>query len=124
VVLLGIARTDTTADAEYLAEKIIGLRIFPDEAGKMNRSLMEITGGLLVISQFTLYGDTRKGRRPSFDAAAPPEEARRLYEYFLAAVQSRGAPCQAGIFQAMMEVHLINQGPVTIICESPRPERQ
>jgi D-tyrosyl-tRNA(Tyr) deacylase len=120
VVLLGIARTDTPADADYLAEKIIGLRVFPDDEGKMNRSLMEIGGGLLVISQFTLYGDTRKGRRPSFDAAAPPDQARALYEYFLKAVRSHEVPYQAGIFQAMMDVHLVNEGPVTIICESPR----
>jgi len=118
VVLLGIARTDTPADADYLAEKILGLRIFPDEEGKMNRGLTDIGGSLLVISQFTLYGDTRKGRRPSFDQAAPPEQARGLYDYFLEVVQSRAVPCQAGIFQAMMDVHLINEGPVTIICES------
>jgi len=118
VVLLGIARTDTPADADYLAEKILGLRIFPDEEGKMNRGLTDIGGSLLVISQFTLYGDTRKGRRPSFDQAAPPEQARGLYEYFLEAVRARAVPCQAGIFQAMMDVHLINEGPVTIICES------
>ena len=118
VVLLGIARTDTPADADYLAEKILGLRIFPDEEGKMNRGLTDIGGSLLVISQFTLYGDTRKGRRPSFDQAAPPEQARGLYDYFLEVVRSRAVPCQAGIFQAMMDVHLINEGPVTIICES------
>ena len=118
VVLLGIARTDAPADADYLAEKILGLRIFPDDEGKMNRGLTDIGGSLLVISQFTLYGDTRKGRRPSFDQAAPPQQARGLYEYFLEAVRSRAVPCQAGIFQAMMEVHLINEGPVTIICES------
>jgi D-tyrosyl-tRNA(Tyr) deacylase len=122
VVLLGIAKTDTAADADYLAEKIVGLRIFPDEERKMNRSVVDAGGALLVISQFTLYGDTRKGRRPSFDEAAPPEQARQLYEYFLEAVRARQIPCQAGIFQAMMDVHLVNEGPVTIICESPRPE--
>lgn len=122
VVLLGIARTDTRADAEYLADKIIGLRIFPDEAHKMNRSVVDAGGALLVISQFTLYGDTRKGRRPSFDEAAPPEQARQLYEYFLAAVRSRQIRCETGIFQAMMDVHLVNEGPVTILCESPRTE--
>lgn len=120
VVLLGIARTDTAADADYLVEKITGLRIFPDQERKMNLSLADTGGALLVISQFTLYGDTRKGRRPSFDEAAPPEQARQLYEYFLAAVRSRQIPCEAGIFQAMMDVHLVNEGPVTIICESPR----
>jgi len=121
VVLLGIARTDTRGDADYLADKVIGLRIFPDEERKLNRSVVDAGGGLLVISQFTLYGDTRKGRRPSFDEAAPPELARPLYEHFLEAVRARRVPCQAGIFQAMMEVHLTNQGPVTLICESPRP---
>ncbi|MBM3746717.1 MAG: D-tyrosyl-tRNA(Tyr) deacylase [Acidobacteria bacterium] len=120
VVLLGIGRADTTAEADYLVEKVLGLRIFPDEERKMNRSVVEAGGSLLVISQFTLYGDTRKGRRPSFDEAAPPEEARRLYEYFVEAARARQVHCEAGIFQAMMDVHLTNEGPVTIICESPR----
>lgn len=120
VALLGIARTDTEADVHYLADKVIGLRIFPDAEGKMNRSLMEVGGSLLVVSQFTLYGDCRKGRRPSFDLAAPPEQARQLYECFLEAVRARQVACQAGIFQAMMRVHLVNDGPVTIICESQR----
>jgi D-tyrosyl-tRNA(Tyr) deacylase len=119
VVLLGIARTDTRADAEYLVDKVVGLRIFPDEAGKMNRSVREAGGSLLVVSQFTLYGDCRKGRRPSFDLAAAPDQARALYEYFLEAVRARGIPVQAGIFQAMMALHLINDGPVTIILDSP-----
>lgn len=120
VVLLGVARTDTAADADYLVEKVLGLRIFPDEERKMNRSVVDVGGSLLVISQFTLYGDTRKGRRPSFDEAAPPEEARRLYEYFVEAVRARQVCCEAGIFQAMMDVHLTNEGPVTIVCESPK----
>ncbi len=119
LVLLGVARGDTPADADYLAEKILGLRIFPDAEGKMNLSVMEAGGGLLVVSQFTLYGDTRKGRRPSFDQAAPQQEARALYEYFVQKLRSRQAPVQTGVFQAMMQVHLINEGPVTILCESP-----
>ncbi len=118
VALLGVAGTDQAADADYLADKVCGLRIFPDRAGKMNLSLTEIGGSLLVVSQFTLYGDCRKGRRPSFDLAAPPEQARPLYERFLAAVRARNVECQAGIFQAMMSVHLVNDGPVTLICES------
>jgi len=119
LVLLGVARGDTPADADYLAEKILGLRIFPDAEGKMNLSVMEAGGGLLVVSQFTLYGDTRKGRRPSFDQAAPQEQARALYEHFVQRLRSRQAPVQTGVFQAMMQVHLINEGPVTILCESP-----
>lgn len=119
LVLLGVARTDQPADAEYLAEKILGLRIFPDQEGKMNRSVTEVGGGLLVVSQFTLYGDTRKGRRPSFDQAAPQAQARDLYEYFVRLLRSRHAPVETGVFQAMMQVHLINEGPVTILCESP-----
>jgi D-tyrosyl-tRNA(Tyr) deacylase len=118
VALLGIARTDTRSDAEYLADKVAGLRIFPDEEGKMNRSLKDTGGSLLVVSQFTLYGDCRKGRRPSFDLAAPPEQARALYEYFLQSVRARNVPFEAGVFQAMMAVHLVNDGPVTIICDS------
>jgi len=118
VALLGIARTDTRSEAEYLADKVAGLRIFPDEEGKMNRSLKDTGGSLLVVSQFTLYGDCRKGRRPSFDLAAPPEQARALYEYFLQSARARNVPVEAGVFQAMMAVHLINDGPVTIICDS------
>ncbi len=122
LVLLGVAREDTPADAEYLAEKILGLRIFADQEGKMNRSVAEIGGGVLVVSQFTLYGDTRKGRRPSFDRAAPQEQARALYEHFVAVLRSRHRPVETGIFQAMMQVHLVNDGPVTILCESPARE--
>jgi D-tyrosyl-tRNA(Tyr) deacylase len=118
VALLGIARTDTRSDAEYLADKVAGLRIFPDEEGKMNRSLKDTGGSLLVVSQFTLYGDCRKGRRPSFDLAAPPEQARALYEYFLQSARARNVPVEAGVFQTMMAVHLVNDGPVTIICDS------
>lgn len=118
VVLLGVAKGDTRADADYLAEKVIGLRIFPDEAGKMNRSVAESGGSLLVVSQFTLYGDCRKGRRPSFDRAAGQEEARALYEYFVGAARARHVPVETGIFQAAMDVHLVNQGPVTFVCDS------
>jgi D-tyrosyl-tRNA(Tyr) deacylase len=118
VVLLGIAKTDTRRDAEYLADKVTALRIFPDEAGKMNRSVAEAGGKLLVVSQFTLYADCRKGRRPSFDLAAGPEQARALYEYFIAAAQARGIPVETGVFQAMMQVHLVNDGPVTILLDS------
>lgn len=117
VVLLAVAKPDTTAEADYLAEKVTGLRIFPDDAGKMNRDVIEAGGALLVISQFTLYGDTRKGRRPSFDSAAAPEQARALYEYFVEACSARGVPVQTGVFQAHMAVHLVNDGPVTVICE-------
>jgi D-tyrosyl-tRNA(Tyr) deacylase len=117
VVLLGVAKPDTAAAADYLAEKVTGLRIFPDEAGKMNRDVIEAGGALLVISQFTLYGDTRKGRRPSFDSAAGPEQARALYERFIEACRGRGVPVQTGVFQASMAVYLVNEGPVTVICE-------
>ncbi len=120
LVLLGIAKYDTRADAEYLADKVIGLRIFADEAGKMNRSVAETGGALLVVSQFTLYGDCRKGRRPGFDLAAPPDLARSLYEYFVEACRKRGVPVETGIFQASMAVELTNEGPVTIIIDSER----
>ncbi|MCC7497454.1 MAG: D-tyrosyl-tRNA(Tyr) deacylase [Bryobacterales bacterium] len=118
VVLLGVERADTTADADYLADKTIGLRIFADGAGKMNRSLADIGGELLVVSQFTLYGDCRRGRRPSFDRAAPPDQARELYDYFVAALGRRGVNAATGVFQASMQVTLVNTGPVTLICES------
>ena len=119
LVLLGVARNDRPADAEYLVEKIAGLRIFEDENGKMNRSLRETGGALLVVSQFTLYGDTAKGRRPSFDRAAPADSARALYEHFVSVAQASGIPTATGKFQATMAVHLVNDGPVTLICESP-----
>lgn len=120
LVLLGVARDDTERDAEFLAEKTVGLRIFPDEEGKMNRNVLEAGGGVLVVSQFTLYGDVRKGRRPSFDEAAPPELARRLYNYYVEILRGKGASVETGVFQAMMKVHLVNDGPVTILCDSPR----
>ncbi|MBV8843966.1 MAG: D-tyrosyl-tRNA(Tyr) deacylase [Bryobacterales bacterium] len=118
LVLLGVAKTDTAAGAEFLAAKIVNLRIFGDEAGKMNRSVIEAGGSLLVVSQFTIYGDTRKGRRPGFEQAAPPEQARALYEHFVEAARRSGAPVQTGVFQAHMAVSLINDGPVTFIVES------
>lgn len=118
LVLVGIARSDSRAAAEYLAEKIVQLRIFPDHEGRMNRSLVDIAGELLVVSQFTLYGDCRKGRRPSFDEAAPPERARELYEYFVSCLKSSNIIVETGVFQAEMEVHLVNDGPVTFILES------
>lgn len=120
LILLGVTHTDTTEDAEYLADKVIQLRIFSDEAGRMNRSLLDVCGALLVVSQFTLYGDCRKGRRPSFDHAAPPEQARALYECFIERVKSSNIAVETGVFQAEMEIHLINDGPVTFILDSKR----
>jgi D-tyrosyl-tRNA(Tyr) deacylase len=122
VVLVAVAKSDTTADADYLVEKVLGLRIFPDEDGKMNRSVVDVGGGLLVISNFTLYGDCGKGRRPSFDLAAPPEQARSLYDYFVEKLLVRGVTVETGVFQAAMTVQLVNDGPVTLLCES-RPPR-
>lgn len=118
LVLLGVGKPDTEADSAFLAAKIAGLRIFSDEAGKMNRSLLDTGGAMLAVSQFTLYGDCRKGRRPSFDAAAPPDQARALYEHFIAAARSTGLRVETGIFQADMAVSLTNDGPVTLIVES------
>jgi D-aminoacyl-tRNA deacylase len=120
LVLLGISKTDTEAAADYLVEKIIGLRIFEDAEGKMNLSVQDSGGSVLVVSQFTLYGDVRRGKRPSFDAAARPEEAKRLYEYFVDRVRAAGLRCETGQFQAMMEVELINSGPVTILLDSEK----
>jgi len=105
-------------DADYLAEKIVGLRIFEDDAGKMNLSVMDVSGAVLAVSQFTLFGDVRRGKRPSFDAAARPERARELYEYFVERVRSLGLRCETGRFQATMQVELINDGPVTILLDS------
>jgi D-tyrosyl-tRNA(Tyr) deacylase len=119
LVLLGIAKTDSEKEAEYLVEKVLGVRIFPDRDGKMNRNVREAGGSLLVVSQFTLYGDCRRGRRPSFDLAASPQEASRLYEYFVNAARKSTVPVETGVFQASMQVHLVNDGPVTIICDSP-----
>lgn len=120
LVFLGVTHRDTEKDAEYLAQKILALRIFEDEEGKMNRSVVEVQGGVLVVSQFTLYAETRKGNRPSFTAAAPPEQAERLYEYFLDMLRLHSSlRVQSGQFRAAMQVHLINDGPVTILLESP-----
>jgi D-tyrosyl-tRNA(Tyr) deacylase len=118
LVLLGVAQGDNEKDARYLADKIVGLRIFEDDQGKMNRSLLEAGGGLLVVSQFTLLGDVRKGRRPSFIDAAPPEAANRLYEVFVAEAASLGVPVATGRFQAHMDVELVNDGPVTLLLDS------
>ncbi len=118
LVLLGVAKPDTREDAEFLADKIVNLRIFSDEAGKMNRSVAESGGALLMVSQFTLYGDCRKGRRPSFDAAAPAEQARALYEAFVEAARAKGLTVETGVFQAHMSVSLVNDGPVTLLVES------
>ena len=120
LVLLGVGKEDTEAAAHYLAEKILGLRIFEDDAGKMNVSVLDKQGEVLVVSQFTLYGDVRRGKRPSFDGAARPEEARRLYEYFVQKVRAAGLRCETGEFQAMMDVELVNEGPVTIILDSEK----
>jgi len=120
LVLLGVSKGDAEPAADYLVEKIIGLRIFEDAEGKMNLSLQDVSGAVLVVSQFTLYGDVRRGRRPSFDAAARPEDAKRLYEYFVEKVRAAGLSCQTGQFQAMMEVELVNSGPVTILLDSEK----
>lgn len=121
LVLLGVAKGDTHKDAKYLAEKIARLRIFEDEQGKMNRSLLEAGGSMMVVSQFTLLGDCRKGRRPSFIKAARPDEADRLYELFVGLVRDMGIDVKTGRFQTRMAVSLVNDGPVTIIIESPAP---
>jgi D-tyrosyl-tRNA(Tyr) deacylase len=118
LVLLGVGANDTLADADYLAEKMIGLRIFDDADGKMNLPVADVDGAILVVSQFTLYGDTRRGKRPSFDAAAPPEKARELYEYLAEKIRAAGLRCETGRFQAAMQVELVNDGPVTILLDS------
>jgi len=119
LVFLGIAKTYSEKDAEYLVEKVLRIRIFPDSGGKMNRNVGEAGGSLLVVSQFTLYGDCRKGRRPSFDLAANPEQAARLYEYFVNLVSRSNLSVETGVFQASMKVYLVNDGPETLICDSP-----
>ncbi len=120
VVLLGVSKTDAEADAAQLAEKIAGLRLFNDDNGKMNRSVEEVGGAVLVVSQFTLHGDCRKGRRPSFDRAAPAAQAQTLYEKFLHVLRHRGLKVETGVFQAMMEVELVNAGPVTLLVDTDR----
>jgi len=120
LVLLGVAKEDTEAAADYLAQKILGLRIFEDSDEKMNLSVIDAQGQMLVVSQFTLYGDVRKGKRPSFDAAAGPDQAKRLYEYFVQQVRASGLRCETGQFQAMMDVELVNDGPVTILVDSEK----
>ena len=120
MVLLGVGLGDTEADAAYLAEKVCGLRIFEDEQGKMNRSVQDVGGSVLAVSQFTLYGDARKGKRPSFDAAARPERARELYELFVERVRAAGLHCETGRFQETMQVELVNDGPVTLLLDSGR----
>lgn len=118
LVFLGVGREDTEKDVDFLADKTTNLRIFPDEAQKMNLSLLDAGGAMLVVSQFTLHGDCRKGRRPAFIAAAPPEQAEPLYERFIAQVEKQGVPVAAGRFGAMMEVELVNDGPVTLLLDS------
>ena len=120
VVLLAVGSADTETDADYLADKIVGLRIFEDENGKMNLAVSDIRGGILVVSQFTLYGDVRRGKRPSFDAAAPPQRARELYEYFVERIRATGLACETGRFQETMQVELVNDGPVTILLDSAK----
>jgi D-aminoacyl-tRNA deacylase len=120
LVLLGISKSDRESDADYLIDKIVGMRIFEDEQGKMNRSVAEVAGAILMVSQFTLYGDVRRGKRPSFDEAARPEEARRLYEYAVTKIREAGLRCETGEFQAMMKVSLVNDGPVTILLDSEK----
>jgi D-aminoacyl-tRNA deacylase len=121
LILLGITQPDVPADADYLVEKIVNLRIFHDDAQRMNRSLLDVGGALLVVSQFTLYGDCRKGRRPSFDQAAPPDQARELYEYFIDILRMRNLIVQTGVFQAEMKIQLVNDGPVTFVLDSKDP---
>jgi len=118
LVLLGVGKGDTETDAEYLASKVTEMRVFEDEQGKMNLSVTDVGGSVLVVSQFTLLGDLRKGRRPSFDKAASPDEAKRLYEFFVSRLKALGIPTATGEFQASMEVYLVNEGPVTVLLDS------
>jgi D-tyrosyl-tRNA(Tyr) deacylase len=120
MILLGVGRNDTSAVAASMAEKIANLRIFEDNDGKMNRSLLDVKGSALVVSQFTLYGDARGQRRPSFITAAPPEQAKKLYEEFNEALRKLGITVATGVFQAMMSVELVNEGPVTILLDSDK----
>jgi D-aminoacyl-tRNA deacylase len=120
VVLLGVAQQDSEADVDYLAEKVAGLRVFEDDGGKMNVSLSDSGGAVLAISQVTLLGDVRRGKRPSFDEAARPERARELYEYFVGRIRALGLRCETGRFQEMMSVELVNEGPITILLDSKK----
>jgi D-aminoacyl-tRNA deacylase len=120
LVLLGVGHDDTESDVTYLVEKISGLRVFEDAEGKMNLSIVDVAGSVLAVSQFTLYGDVRRGKRPSFDAAAKPESARRLYELFVEKIRAAGLRCETGRFQEMMQVELVNEGPVTILLDSQK----
>lgn len=120
LILLGVGRADTETDANYLADKVVGLRIFEDEDGKMNRGALDVGGSVLAVSQFTLFGDVRKGKRPSFDEAAPPEMARRLYELFIERIRASGLRCETGRFQETMQVESVNEGPVTILLDSKK----
>ena len=120
LVLLGVGQTDNESDAVYLAEKISGLRVFEDDQGKMNRSVQDLGGSVLAVSQFTLYGDVRRGKRPSFDAAAAPENARELYEVFVQHMRAAGLRCETGRFREMMKVESVNEGPVTILLDSAK----
>ena len=120
LVFLGVGNSDTEADADYLVEKILGLRIFEDQTGKMNLSVVDTGGSMLVVSQFTLYGDVRRGKRPSFDDAAPADLGRHLYEYFVEKVRAASMVCETGRFRAMMKVELVNDGPVTILLDSAK----
>ncbi len=121
LAFVGVSRADTTLDADYVLGKLLGLRVFPDDDSKMNRNVVEAGGALLLVSQFTLYGDCRKGRRPSFDNAAPPQQALALYNYLVESARRGPVPVATGVFQADMQVRLINDGPVTILIESERP---
>jgi len=120
LVLLGVSRADTVSSADYMVEKLLGLRIFDDDGGRMNRGVREVGGAVLVVSQFTLFGDVRRGKRPSFDDAARPEQARSLYEYVVEKIREQGVECSTGEFQAMMHVSLVNDGPVTILVDSEK----
>jgi D-tyrosyl-tRNA(Tyr) deacylase len=122
VVLVGVSKADSQRDADYLLDKILNLRIFADESGKMNRSVVEVNASLLIVSNFTVYGDCRKGRRPSFDLAAGPEKAQELYDYFVSRARAAPVTVETGTFRASMNVYLVNDGPITISCDSPHGE--
>ena len=124
LVLVGVSRSDDGETVAYCADKLLGLRIFPDENGKMNRNVVEAGGSILLVSQFTLYGDCRKGRRPSFDEAAPPAEALIIYNLLVDILRRGPVPVETGVFQAAMEVHLVNQGPVTLLIDSADRKKQ